>query len=92
MTHRNRLRSRSVPRSTNAVSQQPALAAVVGPHDDDDVFDHDDDQQRPHDQRERAENSVLAEVAEVDQRLPDGVERGRPDIAKYDAERGERQV
>ena len=72
--------------------QQPALAAVVGPHDDEDVLDHHDQHQRPNDERERAEDGVLAHVAEIDQRLPDGVERGSADIAEYDAERGERQA
>ena len=72
--------------------QQPALAAVVGPHDDEDVFDHDDQHQGPNDERERAEDGVLAHVAEIDQRLPDGVERRSADIAEDDAERGERQA
>ena len=72
--------------------QQPALAAVVGPHDDEDVFDHDDQHQGPYDERERAEDGVLAHIAEIDQRLPDGVERGSADIAEYDAERGECQA
>jgi hypothetical protein len=35
---------------------------------------------------------VLAHIAEIDQRLPDGVERGSADIAEYDAERGECQA
>ena len=72
--------------------QQPALAAVVGPHDDDDVFDHDDQHQGPNDERERAENGVLAHIGKIDQRLPNGVERGSADVAEYDAKRGERQA
>ena len=72
--------------------QQPALAAVVGPHDDEDVFDHDDQHQGPNDERERAENRVLTHVAEIDQRLPDGIERRRADVAEYDAECSECQA
>ena len=45
--------------------QQPALAAVVGAHDDDDVFDRDDQHQRPDDQRQGAQDRVLAGVAEM---------------------------
>jgi len=35
---------------------------------------------------------MLAHVAEIDQRLPDGIERGSADVAEYDAERGECQA
>ena len=72
--------------------QKPALAAVVGAHDDEDVFDRDDQHQRPDDQRERAEDRVLAQIAEIDERLAHGIERRGADIAVDDAERGDRQA
>src|SRR6476646_8174032 len=38
--------------------QDATLAVVVGPHDQDRVFDGDDDNQRPEDQRHDAEHSL----------------------------------
>ena len=38
--------------------QDPAFAAVVGPHDAEDVLEGDDEIERPEDQREHAENVV----------------------------------
>jgi hypothetical protein len=73
-------------------SEQPALATVVGPHDDEHVFNRDHQHESPDDQRERAQYGSLAEVTEIDQRLPDGVERGSADIAEYDAQGSECQA
>ena len=72
--------------------QQAALAAIVGAHDDDDVFDGHDQDQRPEDQRQRAENRVLADPAIGEQRLLGGIERRGADIAEHDAERRQRQA
>ena len=72
--------------------KQSAFAAVVGAHDDEHVFHRDHQHQRPDDQRERAENGTLAQIAEINKRLADGVERRGADIAIDDAERGDRQA
>jgi hypothetical protein len=55
--------------------QKAAFATVVGPHDHDDVFDRDDQRQGPDDQRQRAKDRLLAQIAEIDQRLAHRVER-----------------
>ena len=72
--------------------QQAAFAAVVGAHDDRDVFDRDDQHQRPEDQRQRAEDRVVAGIVECQQRLANGIERRGADVAIDDAEGGDRQI
>ena len=68
-----------------------ALAAVVGPQDEDAVLDRDDDDQRPQDQgqhpqyRDRAEPATTCRVRGFLQR----VERTGPDITKDDSEGAE---
>ena len=72
--------------------QQAALAAIVGAHDDDDVFDRHDQDQRPENQRQRAEDRVLVDASEGQQGLPGRVERRCPDVAEHDPERRQRQT
>jgi hypothetical protein len=72
--------------------QEAAFAAIVGAHDDEDVFDCYDQRQGPDDQRESTEDRVLAEIAEIDERLAHGIERRGADIAIDDAKRSDRQA
>ena len=73
--------------------QDPALALIVGAHDQQHVFDRDDQDQRPHDQRQHAQHILRRERQPVlrVEALAEGVDRARPDIAEDDAERGERK-
>ena len=72
--------------------QQAAFAAIIGAHDDDDVFHGHDQDQRPEDQRQRAKNRVLARFSEGEQRLLGRVERRGADVAEHDAKRRQRQA
>ncbi len=72
--------------------QEPALAMIVGAHDDKHVFDRDDQRQGPDDQRKSTEDCGLAQIAEIDERLAHGIERRGADIAIDDAERGDGQA
>ena len=69
-----------------------ALAAIVRPHQHDDVFDRDDEGQGPGDQRQDPENTRRGDALGGQQTLPDGIEGRGPDIAVDDAERGNRQA
>ncbi len=71
--------------------QDAAFAAVVGAHDDDDVFEGDDDEQRPGDQRQHAQDRFRAHAVDVVETLPDGIERRRADIAVDHAQRADDQ-
>ena len=77
-----------------AEREHPALAAVVGAQDQDDVLERDDQDQRPEHEREHAQHGGLAQVqpAGVAERLAQGVERAGADVAVDDADRrqGER--
>ena len=72
----------------------PALAAVVRPHDEDEVLDRDDDDERPDEQREQPEDVLRRgrHAVRAMQRLPHRVERAGADVAVHDAERGERDA
>ena len=74
--------------------QDAALAAVVGAHDQGDVFDRDDQDQRPEDQRQDAEDLDGADRDAVEQLEAglEGVERAGADIAIDDAEHGQQQT
>ena len=71
--------------------QDPALALIVGAHDQQHVFDGDDQDQRPHDQRQDAEHVFRRQRQPVlrIEALSEGVDRARPDIAEHNAERRE---
>jgi len=72
--------------------QDPAFAVVVGLHDEEQVLDGDDDDQGPEHEREETEDIRLGDgqlVTVAVKRLPEGVERARPDVAVHDAERTE---
>jgi hypothetical protein len=72
--------------------QDPALAVVVGPHDEQQVLDADDDDQRPENEREDTEDVRLGDgqfMAVATERLPEGVERAGADVAVHDPERAE---
>ena len=72
----------------------PALALVVGAHDEHDVLDRDDDRDRPEHERDHAVDAGLGRPDRVlvggEDRLQ-RVQRARPDVAEDDAERAQRQ-
>ena len=72
--------------------QKPTLAAVIGAHDDKDVFDRHDQRERPDDQGKRAQDRRLARIGKLDQRLADRIKRRGADIAIDDAERRQGQA
>jgi len=69
----------------NHQSQDAAFAAVVGAHDEQDVFDRDDQHQRPEDQRQQAKNLPFGggvAVQQVEAGL-EGVERAGADVTVH---------
>ena len=72
----------------------PAVAAVVGAHDEARVLDRDEHHQRPEDQRCGAVDvrggDVRRRAVGAEDRLL-GVERARADVAVHDAQRAERE-
>ena len=74
--------------------EHAALAAIVGAHHDDDVFQGDDDDQRPGDQRQDAEHVLgrRLQPGELAEALLDGVERAGADVAEHHAERGQGEL
>jgi hypothetical protein len=67
--------------------EDAALAVIVDPHGDGDVFDTGDRDQRPHDQGQHPEHRRRARAAgEVQHRL-ERVERAGTDVAEHDPER-----
>ena len=72
----------------------PALAVVVGAHDEGDVLDRDDDRDRPEDERDHAVDVGLGRAHRVVVGGEDSlqrVERARADVAEDDPERAERE-
>jgi hypothetical protein len=73
----------------------PALAVVVGAHDQRDVLDRDDDRDRPHDERDDAvdvggrDRDGSCDVTR--ERRLQRVQGARPDVAEDDAERADRE-
>ena len=65
---------------------------VVGAHDDEDVFDRNNQHQGPDDERKGAQDRLLAQIPEINERLADRVKRRGSDITVDDAERGDRQT
>ena len=72
--------------------ENAALAAVVGPHDDDDIFQRHDDDQGPDDQGENAHDPGMGHIAGLGHADLHGVERRGADIAEDDAQRPQHQV
>jgi hypothetical protein len=70
--------------------QDPALAVVVRPHDQQQVLERNDQDQRPEDQREHPEH-VVRRRFKSRQRLAERIERTRPDVTVDDAKRSESQ-
>ncbi len=74
----------AVRRGEREEREDPALASVVGPHDEREVLDRHDHRERPEDERQDAEQILLGRrdaVLRVDALL-DRVERARPDVAE----------
>ena len=70
----------------------PALALVVGPHDEDHVFDGHDEEDGPEHHRQDAQHGRLGGAVPGGlQRLPERIDRARPDVAEDDAQRPEQQ-
>ena len=72
--------------------EDSAFAAVVGPHQEDDVFQRDDEDQRPDQQRGNAQHGgaqVTAGGHHGMQRFAHGIERAGSDVAEDHADRGE---
>ncbi len=68
--------------------QRPALAVVVGPHQDEDVFQRHNDDQRPEDQRQHADHRVGCHAVHGGRRgrgFAEGVQRAGADIAIHHA-------
>ncbi len=74
-------------------SEDTAFPAIIGAQDQDEIFDGDDQDQRPQDQRDNAEDVCRRgrDGARPVKALPHCIERARADIAKDNAEAGERQ-
>jgi hypothetical protein len=72
--------------------QDAALAAVVGAHQHEHVFERHHQGQGPGDQRQHAVDAHRRYRADPVEALPDGVERRGSDIAVDDAQRGYRQA
>ena len=69
--------------------QRAALAAIVGSHQEDDIFDRDGEDQRQDQQRDRADDRFLGEdvgLHAMRERLAQRVERARADVAVNDAD------
>jgi hypothetical protein len=68
--------------------EDPALSIILGPQDEDRVFDRDDDGQRPQHERNAADDAVVIQdgsaAAKEDQ--IQRIERRRADIAEDDAD------
>jgi hypothetical protein len=66
--------------------QRPAFPLIVGPHDQDDIFDADDQDQRPEQQRDDAHDIFAHKpvFACGPQRFPHGVKRACSDITVDD--------
>ncbi len=73
--------------------QGAAFAIVVGAHDEADIFERHHDDERPEDERERAHDRHRSGecAAGCFNRLAQGVNGARADIAEHDAECAERQ-
>ena len=73
--------------------EDPALAAVVGAHDEREVLERDDEGQRPEHEREHAEDVLVRgrHAVRPGEALLQRVERARPDVAVDDAERPQGQ-
>ena len=74
--------------------QRAALPVVVGPQQQQHVFDRDHDDQRPQDQRQHAEHDVAGDRPGFDRRdhrHAKRVKRARADVAVDDADAAERQ-
>jgi hypothetical protein len=71
--------------------QTAALPPVVGPHDDDDVFDRHDDGDGPEDQRQHAQDMqpVERQRMRAGERFLHGIERAGADIAEDHPDRAE---
>ena len=80
-------------RGEGSQREHPALAAIVGAQDEDDVLHGDDQDQRPEDERKHAQHGGLAQVQSpgVAEGLAHGVERAGADVAVDHAQRGERE-
>ena len=73
--------------------ENPALAAVVRTHDEDDVLHAHHDDEQPYNQRQHAVHIQLRRLESVlgIEALTQCVQRARPDVAVDDAERDQRQ-
>ena len=71
--------------------QDAALALVVRPHQEQDIFGGDGEKQRPEQQRYGADDAAVGDAAVLDvmQRLAQGVKRAGADVAEDDAKRSE---
>jgi hypothetical protein len=69
--------------------QGPALALVVGAHEEDDVLDRHEQGHGPEDQRHHAQHRMLGRrrAARMGQSLAQGVERAGADVAEHHADR-----
>ena len=80
------------PRCASAIRERvPALAVVVGAHQDHHVFHANDQSERPEDERQHAQNLQAVDHAVFSQRgggsLSESIERACADVAEDDAER-----
>jgi hypothetical protein len=68
--------------------QDPALAVVVGAHDDGDVLDRDDDQQRVDDERQDAEHVFVGgrHGMRAEEALAQRIQRTGADVAVHDSQ------
>jgi hypothetical protein len=65
--------------------QYAAFAVVIDTHGEGDVFDRRDDDQRPDEQRQHAEDMLLARAAGDIQHCLQSIKRARVDVAEDDA-------
>src|SRR5437773_424472 len=73
--------------------QNSALAAVIRPQNEDDVFDTDDQDQSPQEQREDSINALLGRLQPVRaaEALAEGIQRAGSDVAVNDSQRRQRK-
>ncbi len=71
----------------------PALALVIRPHGDENVFHGHDEDERPEDQRKHAHDmkKIDGQLVVANKAVLEGVKRACADIAEDDAQRAERQ-
>ena len=80
----------------NDEREDAAFTAVVGAHQQEDVFERDDEDQRPDEERGDADHIVAqavgASAGDMVERFAHRIERAGADVAEDDAERGKGQL